>query len=114
MVSVRATPATPVSEPGATTRSVTGGPSDRVSMARDGTAGTKPLCSQPATSMTMCAGVDVWTQTRPVESTGTSASAGTVSPATKLRLDASGGVDPHGYTVAKPGWSGSVTVTFTT
>ena len=113
-VSVKATPATPVKVPGATTRSVTGGPSDRVSMARYGTTGAKPVCSQPATSTTTWAGVDVWTHTRPVPSTDTSAAAGTVAPATKLRFDASGGVDPHGYTVAKPASSGSVTVTFTT
>ena len=113
-VSVKATPATPVKVPGATTRSVTGGPSDRVSTARNGTTGAKPVCSQPVTSTTMWANVDVWTQTRPVASTATSAAAGTVAPATKLRFDASGGVDPHGYTVAKPAWSGSVTVTFTT
>src|ERR1044072_1435128 len=98
MVSVKPTPARPVKVPGATTRSVTGGPRDRVSTARNGTTASKPVCSQPATPTTRRAGADVWTQTRPVGATGTSAAAGTVAPATKLRFDASGGVDPHGNT----------------
>ena len=37
---------------------------------------------------------------------------GTVCPATKLRLDASGRDVPHGYTVTNPEAAGSVTVMF--
>src|ERR1700676_1696410 len=52
--------------------------------------------------------------TWPVELTGTMTRLGTVSPATKLRLEATGCVAPDGHTVRKLVAVGLVTVTFNT
>ena len=88
----------------------------RVSSSRAGTIGAKTAAAgkYPTTSTTRLRGDWLKMQIRPNLPIFEIAAFGTVEPATELRLDAVGGFEPHGYTVAYPGACASVAVTFST
>src|SRR3954471_2722074 len=73
----------------------------------------KPV-KYPLTSRIQWVATELKTHNWPFPSTAEITMFGTICPATKLTLEASGGLAVHGYAVRKPGSTGSTTVAFKT